>query len=104
MTEIVGESGGITDKSIELHVHHQTIDFLPGNIQIPFNNAPLHSCPSKVYGGSQSRCSSPELTHRYKVSAGNPITTDYGKVLGNGFARESFQKALIDRSAIWPRF
>lgn len=62
--------------------------FSPGNIQIPFNNAQLHSCPSKVYGGSRSRCSGPELTHRYKVSAGNPITTYYGKVLENGFTVE----------------
>lgn len=66
-------------------VHHQTTDFLFGNIQIPFNNVQLHSCPCKVHGGSRSRCSGPELTHRYKVSAGNPITADYGKVPAKGF-------------------
>lgn len=89
MTEIVRElrSALLTNRwnFPPTGVHHQTTDFLFGNIQIPFNNVQLHSCPCKVYGGSRSRCSGPELTHRYKVSAGNPITADYDKVSANGF-------------------
>jgi len=91
MAEIVRELRDATDKSMELSstgVHHQPRTFSSENIQIPFNNAQLHSCPSKVYGGSRSRCSGPELTHRYKVSVRNPITIYYGKVLANGFTVE----------------
>lgn len=42
----------------------------------------------------------PELTQCYKVSAGNPITADYGTVSANGFAVKVFKNVnrSIDRT------